>query len=152
MVIFTSKILAISSVLALATLTATPAAADVTKYSSYTPTFESTKSREQVREEYFHALKAGSLEMKDGRLGIAVDADAPGDANIASTKTRDQVHGEFLQAMKGESLPKAGDTEMDAESPALAKAAPSDLQRQDVFAETIEWMRTQSAADIGMGD
>ncbi len=151
MVIFTSKLLAVSSVLALAGLASVSVTADTTKYTSYMPNFESTKSREQVREEYFQALKSGSLEAKAGRLGIAVDADAPGVANIASVKTRDQVHEEYLQAMKGERLPKPGDTEMDAESPALAKAAPSNLQRQDVFAETIEWMRTQSA-DIGMGD
>lgn len=151
MKIFTSKILAASSIVAMATLTALPAAADVTKYTSYTPNFESIKSRDQVREEYFQALKAGSLEMKDGRLGIQVDADAPGVANFASTKSSDQVHEENLQAMKGGGLPKPGDTEIDADSPALAKAEPSNLQRQDVFAETIEWMRIESG-DIGMGD
>ncbi len=151
MKIFTSKILAASSIVAMATLTALPAAADVTKYTSFEPNFASIKSRDQVREEYFQALKAGSLERKDGRLGIAVDADAPGVANIASTKTRDQVQEEYLQAMKGGGLPKPGDTEVDSDSPALAKAEPSNLQRQDVFAETIEWMRIQSG-DIGMGD
>lgn len=109
MVIFTSKVLAVASIMALASLTSISAAADVTKYSSYTPTFENTKSRKQV-------------------------------------------HKECLQATKDGGLPKPGDMEMDAESPALAKAAPSDLQRQEVFAETIEWMRTQSATDIGMGD
>jgi Domain of unknown function (DUF4148) len=151
MVIFTSKILAVSSILALATLTSVTASADVHKYSSYAPNFESTKTREQVREEYFQALKAGLLERKDGKLGVAIDADAPGIVNIASTKTRDQVHDEALQAMKAGGLPKPGDTEVDAEAPALAKAEPSNVQRQDVYAETIEWMRINSG-DIGMGD
>lgn len=155
MVIFTSKILAVSSVLALAGLTVIPAAAadtsTTTKYNSFFPNFESSKSRDEVREEYFKAMKDGSLAMKNMRLGIAVDADAPGIANIASTKTRDQVREEFLQAMKGDGLPKPGDSEVDADSPALAKAAPSNLQRQDVYAETIEWMKINSG-DIGMGD
>ena len=159
MVIFTSKILAISSVLALAGLTAIPAAASdtstATKYNSFFPNFESSKSRDEVREEYFKAMKDGSLAMKNMRLGIAVDADAPGIVNIASTKTRDQVREGALQAMEamkaGGLLPKPGDTEVDSESPALAKATPSNVQRQDVFAETIEWMRIGSG-DIGMGD
>lgn len=151
MVIFTLKILALSGIVALASLTAISATADVTKYTSYNPNFESIKSREQVREEYFQALKAGSLERKDGRLGVAVDADSPGVVNIASTKSRDQVREEYLQAMKGDGLPKPGDSEVDADSPALAKAAPSNLQRQDVYAETIEWMKIKSG-DIGMGD
>ncbi len=154
MVIFTSKILAASSIVAMTTLTAIPVAADTnttTKYTSYAPNVESIKSREQVREEYFQALKDGQLERKDGRLGVAVDADAPGVANFASTKSRDQVMEENLQAMKGDGLPKPGDSEVDADSPALAKAAPSNLQRQDVYAETIEWMKIKSG-DIGMGD
>jgi hypothetical protein len=151
MVIFTSKILAVSSLLALSTLTSVTATADVHKYTSASPNFESVKSREQVREEYFSAMKAGSLERKDGKLGIAVDADAPGIVNIASTKTRDQVREEALQAMKAGGLPKPGDTEVDSESPALAKAEPSNLQRQDVFADTLEWLRAKSG-DIGMGD
>ena len=151
MVIFTSKLLAVSSIVALASLASISASADVTKYNSYTPNFESTKTREQVREEYFQALKAGSLERKDGKLGVAVDADAPGTVNIASTQSRDQVREEALQAMKGGGLPKPGDTEVDSESPALAKAEPSNVQRHDVFAETIEWMRINSG-DIGMGD
>jgi hypothetical protein len=152
MVIFTSKLLAVSSILALATLTSVTATADVTKYTSYAPNFESVKSREQVREEYFQAFKAGKLERKDGKLlGVAVDADAPGIVNIASTKTRDEVRSEALQAMKAGGLPKPGDTEVDSESPALAKAEPSNVQRQDVYAETIEWMRINSG-DIGMGD
>jgi hypothetical protein len=155
MVIFTSKILAVSGLVALASLASVSAYADdgpTAKYKSIFPDFESVKSREQVREEYFQAFKAGKLERKDGKLlGVAVDADAPGIVDIASTKSRDQVRDEALQAMKGGGLPKPGDTEVDAESPALARAEPSDVQRQDVYAETIEWMRAQSG-DIGMGD
>ena len=155
MVIFTSKILAVSGILTLAALASIPAAADTsttTKYNSFFPNFESSKSREQVREEYFQASKAGKLERKDGKLlGVAVDADAPGIVDIASTQSRDQVREEALQAMKAGGLPKPGDTEVDSESPALAKAEPSNVQRQDVFAETIEWMRINSG-DIGMGD
>ena len=110
MVIFTSKILAVSSILALATLTSIPAAADTSKidYSNAT-NFESVMSREQVREEYFQAVKDGSLA-------------------------------------------KATDPEVDADTPVLAKAAPSgDIQRQEVLAETVEWLRTKGD-DIGMGE
>ena len=110
MVIFTSKILTVSSILALAALASVPAAADTSKvdYSNAT-NFESVKGRDQVRDEYFQAVKEGSLA-------------------------------------------KATDSEVDADSPALATAAPSNFQRQDVYAATIEWMRATQSAEIGMGE
>jgi hypothetical protein len=110
MVIFTSKILAVSSILVLASLTSVPAAADTSKV------------------DYSNAT------------------------NFESVKSRDQVRGEYFQAMKEGSLAKAGDTEVDADSPALAKAAPSNLQRQDVYAATVEWMRATQSSEIGMGE
>jgi Domain of unknown function (DUF4148) len=72
-------------------------------------------------------------------------------ANFESTKGRDQVREEYMQAMKDGSLARTIKTEVDADSPALAKAAPSNLQRQDVYAATLEWMRTQTA-EVGMGE
>lgn len=88
---------------------------------------------------------------------LPVYADTPADEsmtklNFESTKSRDQVQQEYFQAMNEGSLAKATDTEVDADAPALAKVAPSDLPRQDVFAETIEWMRTTQSAEIGMGE
>jgi hypothetical protein len=110
MVIFTSKILAVSSILALATLASVPAAAETSKvdYSNAT-NFESVKSREQVREEYFQAMKEGTLA-------------------------------------------KATDSEVDADAPALAVAAPSNVQRQDVYAATLDWMQATQSGEIGMGE
>lgn len=85
-------------------------------------------------------------------------ADSPKDltiemaAKFESTFTRDQVQQGYFQALKEGSLAKATDSEVDADSPALAKAAPSNFQRQDVYAETIEWMRATHSAAVGMGE
>jgi Domain of unknown function (DUF4148) len=72
-------------------------------------------------------------------------------SNFESTKSRDQVREEYMQAMKAGTLPRTIKTEVDADSPTLAKTAPSTLQRQAVTAATIEWMRTQTA-EVGMGE
>jgi Domain of unknown function (DUF4148) len=103
---FTFKtVAAASGVVMLASLTVLPAFADTSKvdYSNLT-NFESTKSREQVRQEYFDA-------MKDGSLAVAPDSDAP----------------------------------------VLSKSVPSNIFRQDVVAETIEWLKTKGTS-IGMGE
>lgn len=83
-------------------------------------------------------------------------ADTPQDEsmtklNFESTKSNEQVREEYFQAMKEGTLAKATDSEVDADAPSLAKAAPSDIQRHEVLAETVEWMRTKEA-DIGMGE
>ena len=87
---------------------------------------------------------------------IPAYADTPKDESIGTTnfesvKSRDQVREEYFQAMKEGTLAKATDSEVDADTPVLAKAVPSNLQRQDVYAETVEWLRTKGE-DIGMGE
>ncbi len=91
---------------------------------------------------------------------LPVHADSPKDltigtanfANFESTKSSEQVREEYFQAMKEGRLAKATDTEVDADAPALAKAPSSNLQRKDVYAETLEWMRATQSAEIGMGE
>jgi hypothetical protein len=67
--------------------------------------------------------------------------------NFESTKSRDQVREEYFQAKKDGSL----DVVNDLDAPAPLNTAVSNISRQDVYAEMIEWRRTQQA-DIGMGD
>jgi hypothetical protein len=91
---------------------------------------------------------------------LPVHADSPKDlsvgtanyANFESAKSSEQVREEYFQAMKDGSLAKATDSEVDADAPAIAKLTPSDVQRQDVYAETLEWMRATQSAEIGMGE
>jgi Domain of unknown function (DUF4148) len=99
------SVVAISSLVALASLSVLPAYADTPKDESLgIPNFESTKSRDEVRQEYFQAVK-------DGSLAVAYDP----------------------------------------ESPAVAHVAPSGIMHEDVYAETVEWLRTKGT-DIGMGE
>jgi hypothetical protein len=101
---------------------------------------------------------ASSLVAIAGLSALPAYADSPKDltiekpANFESTLSRDQVQQAYFQAVKEGSLAKASDTEVDADSPALAKSAPSDLQRQDVYAATVEWMRATQSSEIGMGE
>ena len=89
---------------------------------------------------------------------LPVYADSPKDltiggaANFESTKSSEQVREEYFQAMKEGSLAKATDSEVDADAPVLAKTPSSSIQRQDVYAETLEWMRATQSAEIGMGE
>ena len=78
-------------------------------------------------------------------------ADTPKDESLGastfeSAKSRDEVLQEFIQASNN-----GGSTAYDVDAPVLANAAPSAVLRDDVYAETIEWMRTQGT-DIGMGE
>jgi hypothetical protein len=101
------SVAAISSLVALASLAVIPAYADTPKDESLflsATNFESIKSRDQVQQEYFQAVK-------DGSLAVAYDP----------------------------------------ESPAVAHVAPSGIMREDVYAETVEWLRTKGT-DIGMGE
>jgi hypothetical protein len=87
---------------------------------------------------------------------LPVYADTPKDeslgiASFESTKSRDEVQQEYFQAMKDGGLAHATAIAVDADTPALANASPSDIQRNDVYAETVEWMRTKGV-DIGMGE
>jgi Domain of unknown function (DUF4148) len=88
---------------------------------------------------------------------LPVYADTPEDESIGaaakfeSTKSRDEVQQEYFQAMKNGGLVHATDIALDADTPALADSSPSDVQRDDVYAETVEWLRTKSE-DIGMGE
>ena len=101
-------------------------------------------------------LVVSSILTLAGLSSIPAAADTPkvdysNATNFESVKSREQVREEYFQAVKDGSLAKATDAEVDADAPALAKAVPSDVQRQDVYAETLEWMRTQTA-EIGMGE
>ena len=106
----------------------------------------------------FKTLAAASGLVVFASLSVLpVYADTPEDEsmtklNFESTKSSEQVREEYFQAMKEGSLAKATDTEVDADAPALAKAPSSNLQRQDVYAETLEWMRATQSAEIGMGE
>lgn len=100
---------------------------------------------------------ASGLVALAGLSVLPVYADTPkneylGIANFESTKSRDEVQQEYFQAMKDGTLAKATDSEVDADSPAIAKSEPSNLQRQDVYAETLEWMRATHSAEVGMGE
>lgn len=99
---------------------------------------------------------ASGLVALTGLSVLPVYADTPKDeslgiANFESTKSRDEVQQEYFQAMKEGGLVKATDIAVDADTPALAKAEPSNVQRDDVYAETVEWLRTKGV-DIGMGE
>ena len=99
---------------------------------------------------------ASSMVALAGMAVLPAYADTPKDeylgiSSFESTKSRDQVQQEYFQAMKDGTLGNATDSLVDADTPVLAKSAPSDVQRQDVFAETVEWMRTQTT-EIGMGE
>lgn len=96
---------AISGLVALASFAVLPAYADTPKDESIgTSSFESTKSREEVQQAYFQAMKDGSL--------------------VAA---------------------------YDVESPVITQAAQNSVLRDDVYAETVEWLRTKGT-DIGMGE
>ncbi len=62
------------------------------------------------------------------------------------THTRDQVRAEYAQAAKDGTLPQVSDYAL----PMTAKARPSSLSRDAVYADTIEWLRV-SRGDIQMG-
>jgi hypothetical protein len=94
---------------------------------------------------------ASGLVALAGLSVLPVYADTPKDESLGivsfeSTKSRDEVQQEYLQAMKG------GSSEAyDIDTPVIASAASSSVLRDDVFAETVEWMRTKGD-DIGMGE
>jgi hypothetical protein len=103
-------------------------------------------------------LAAASCMVAMASLSVLpVYADSPKDeslgtaATFESIKSRDEVRQEYFQAMKDGTLGNATDSLVDADTPVLAKSAPSSVQRQDVYAETIEWMRTHTE-EIGMGE
>ena len=107
----------------------------------------------------FKTLVAASGLVAMASLSVLpVYADSPKDLtigsapNFESTKSSEQVRQEYFQAMKEGTLAKATDSEVDADSPVLATAGPSNVQRQDVYAETLEWMRATQSAEIGMGE
>ena len=107
----------------------------------------------------FKTLVAASGLVAMASLSVLpVYADSPKDLTIGSApnfesiKSSEQVRQEYFQAMKEGTLAKATDSEVDADSPVLATAGPSNVQRQDVYAETLEWMRATQSAEIGMGE
>jgi NAD(P)-dependent dehydrogenase (short-subunit alcohol dehydrogenase family) len=74
-----------------------------------------------------------------------------GESSFESAKSRDQVQQEYFQAMKEGTVAKATAIPTDIETPFAATSVPSNLLRVDVYAETVEWLRTKGA-DIGMGE
>ena len=106
----------------------------------------------------FKTLVAASGLVAMASLSVLpVYADTPKDEsmtklNFESTKSSEQVREEYFQAMREGSLAKATDSEVDADAPAIAKSSPASVERQDVYAETLEWMRATQSAEIGMGE
>lgn len=70
-----------------------------------------------------------------------------GTSSFESTKSRDEVQQAYLQAMSNGSLIAA----YDVDTPATSSVAQSSILRDDVYAETVEWLRTKGT-DIGMGE
>ena len=68
------------------------------------------------------------------------------DKPFVSTTTRDQVNTAYLQAAKDGTLPSVGDYAL----PMTAKAPPSAISREAVYADTIEWLRVHRG-DVQMG-
>ena len=68
------------------------------------------------------------------------------DKPFVSTTTRDQVHTAYLQAAKDGSLPSVCDCAL----PMTATAPPSNISRDAVYADTLEWLRV-SRGDVQMG-
>lgn len=68
------------------------------------------------------------------------------DKPFASTTTREQVHTAYLQAAKDGSLPSVCDCAL----PMTATAPTSNISRDAVYADTLEWLRV-SRGDVQMG-
>ena len=66
-----------------------------------------------------------------------------------STKTRAEVRSEYLKALKEGTLPSNSESDLGRDMSAKA-AAPSSLTRQEVHADTIEWLRLHGG-DVQMG-
>jgi hypothetical protein len=99
MVLFTSKLLVVSSILALSTVAALPAHADdesKTIPSSFA-NFESLKTRDQVREEYMQSKKKDSSE-------FSYEADTPVLAKAATSNiSRTDVVAETVEWLRTKS-------------------------------------------------
>ena len=68
------------------------------------------------------------------------------DKPFVSTTTREQVHTAYLQAAKDGALPSVGDYAL----PMTAKAPASNISRDAVYADTVEWLRVHRG-DVQMG-
>lgn len=76
---------------------------------------------------------------------------SPAEQSFQSTKTRAEVHAEYLQAVKDGTLPNISETgETFLIRPMSAKAPASNLTREAVHADTIEWLRLHRG-DVQMG-
>ena len=65
---------------------------------------------------------------------------------FVGTNTREQVRAEYFQAAKDGSLPLVSDYAL----PMTAKAPPSNVSREAMHADTIEWLRA-TRGDVQMG-
>jgi Domain of unknown function (DUF4148) len=78
----------------------------------------------------------GGVAALAGERDYSTEAEKP----FQSTKTRAEVMEEYFQARKDGTLPQAGET---SDMFATVKPAPtSTLTREEVMADTIEWLRT----------
>lgn len=111
---------------------------------NYTPSYVSTTTREQVRAEYFEAVKDGSLPIYNEAIS--------GEPLIAKvspgTFTREQVRVEYLQAVKDDS--PVIEHEGISGGYLIANTPSSTLSREAVYADTIEWLRANQP-DVQMG-
>jgi Domain of unknown function (DUF4148) len=87
------------------------------------------------------ASVAVSLIALGGASALAGERDYSSEAEkpFQSTKTRAEVMEEYFQARKDGTLPPVGET---SDTFATVKQAPSTLTREEVMADTIEWLRT----------
>lgn len=113
---------------------------------NYTPSYASTTTREQVRAEYFHAVKDGSLPIYNEAIsGEPLMAKAS-----TGTVTREQVRAEYLHAVKDDRMAAAIEHEGISGGYLIENAPPSTLSRDAVYADTIEWLRA-TQPDVQMG-
>jgi hypothetical protein len=98
-----------------------------------------SKARAEVLSEYLQAAGQGILQRNDLDYPPAMKS-------IANSKTRADVSAEYAMALRDEIRPINNEF-----SPSfLAKNAPSNITREEVRAEAMEWLRA-SRGDVQMG-
>lgn len=101
------------------------------------PKFESTKTRAEVRAEYFQAARDGTLARADWDTRYIA-------STSESTLTREQVRAAYFQSVKDGTLAK------DDWDTRFVASTGSTLTREAVRADTLEWLRA-NRADTQMG-
>jgi hypothetical protein len=130
-----------SSLIWLSAHCASPALA-LNNETDYPPPIKATspaKARAEVQAEYQQAARDGTLQRND--------LDYPPTPKLpANSMTRSEVGAEYTLALRNEMRP----TNNEFAPSFLAKDTPSNLSREAVRAETIEWLRA-SRGDVQMG-